>query len=124
MSLDAWLCVLQADGNCMYRALAHQCQAHHPPVTLRSCKHAPSFLELRKEASKYISDHAAMYLPFISGSDLSQSANEQVESFCAGIENGEWGSHLELQALSEVLASRIQVCCSQTLKASLSLIHI
>lgn len=101
--------VLQADGNCMYRALAHQCQLHRLPSMSDPCQPAALYLALRQEAAKYISGNATTFLPFIVDADSNRTPDDQLEDFCAGVEGEEWGSHVELHALSESLGAIVQV---------------
>lgn len=92
----------------MYRALAHQCQEHHVPCM--SGNQVSDFLALRQEAAKYISKNAATFLPFIVDANSTRTPDDQLKDFCTGVEGHEWGSHVELHAISEALSVGIQVC--------------
>ena len=112
--LEATRFVLQADGNCMYRAIAHQCQVHCHISMLGHCDPTALHLALRQKAAQHIVVNAATFLPFIIDGDSSRSADEQLADFCTGVEGHEWGSHVELHALSETLCVGIQVCFLDT----------
>lgn len=113
VELKLQLFEIPADGNCMYRALAHQCQVHGLPSILGRCQPAVLHLTLRQDAAKHIADNADTFLPFIIDGDSSQAADEQLVNFCTGVKGHEWGSHVELHALSETLCVRIQVFSAQ-----------
>eukprot|EP00884_Botryococcus_braunii_P015436 jgi/Botrbrau1/2576/Bobra.145_1s0004.1 len=109
---------IQADGHCMYRALSHQLQ----PATV-------DHLELRNMAGRFIREHPADFLPYLSeeeenddsrsdtlqdslngDADATALSDARLDRYCAKIEQAAaWGGELELQALSSALKRTIHV---------------
>lgn len=98
---------VQADGNCMYRALEHQCRVLG--LVLGDSQTLPHLL-LREMAANYIESRQDEFSPFIINSDICSNEQSQMTAYIAGVRGNEWGSQVELQALAEALGVQIQVC--------------
>lgn len=99
---------IPADGHCLYSAVAHQ-------MNLTECVSPveASVQGLRTATAKYLLSHKAEFMPFI------ESLNEDDSKFrqyCDQLENeAVWGGHVELNALSQVLGSRIEIYAANML---------
>ncbi|GMI38713.1 hypothetical protein TrCOL_g8617 [Triparma columacea] len=81
---------IEADGHCMYRAVGH-------------CVSLP-YEEVRSLAASALEENANDYAPFVADFD------GDFQSYCDTVRNSaEWGSHLELQALSKKLEKSIKI---------------
>lgn len=100
---------IPADGNCMYRALAHQWQLHHVSAQQHGQQPVTTYAALRTRAAQYILNNPSIFLPFIIDAESGETPEVQLREFCTGVDGHEWGSHVELHALSESLRTRIQV---------------
>lgn len=81
------------DGNCLFRSISHQVygtQAHHKLVRLKC-------VEYMRYESFYFQN-------FITGGP--EEFNEYCEKM---MRNGEWGGHVEIQAMSEIYQRRIEI---------------
>jgi OTU-like cysteine protease len=101
-------CMVQADGNCMYHALAHQCHLHGLSALVGGASPLAAHSVLRGKAAEHITAHAEAFEPFIVDADLPIAPAQQMAAFCDGVLAAEWGSHVELQALSQALQIHIQ----------------
>mmetsp|Transcript_17327 Transcript_17327/g.35709 ORF Transcript_17327/g.35709 Transcript_17327/m.35709 type:complete len:285 (-) Transcript_17327:36-890(-) len=81
---------MEADGHCMYRAVGH-------------CLTLP-YEEVRNIAASALEENADDYAPFVADFDGS------FQGYCDAVRSSaEWGSHLELQALSKKLKKSIKI---------------
>ncbi|CAM9228093.1 unnamed protein product [Chrysoparadoxa australica] len=90
---------VKSDGNCMYRAVAHQLKitGREPEYTEESYK------TLRATAARHIRSNADEFSPFIDSKD-------GFDKYCRDVEEtAEWGGQLELRAISESLEVAVEV---------------
>lgn len=86
---------IEPDGNCLFRAVAHQLyrdQSFHPAI--------------RRECVDHILANGDFFRHFVAGEKLEERMRKMRR-------DGEWGDHLELQALAEVHAAQIEIYCRQ-----------
>ena len=100
---------MQADGNCMYRALAHQCHLNEQSALVDGEDTLLAHNVLRQKAAAYVKAHSAEFEPFVVDTDKEESTEQQMQTFLDGILGVEWGTQVELQALAATLAVHIQV---------------
>lgn len=94
---------IQADGNCLYRAVEHQ-------LVMCPGEKSRDYAELRRMAADYIRQQKDSFLPFILDDCDDSSPEEQLEAYCAEIEDtNTWGGQLELGALAQSLKKAILV---------------
>lgn len=91
---------IQADGNCLYRAIAHQLQIMGEDT---------SFKVLRRLCAEELLDNKVHYEPFVHLQDVNASSYEQYVDIVRDGNHGAWGGHLELRALACRLGRRINV---------------
>lgn len=100
---------IPADGNCMYRALAHQCELHGLQELVDNETSLTSHQVLRRKAAKHIREHPDEYMPFVMDDSDVQPA-EQLKKYCQDVEStAAWGTQVELQALAAALSVHVQV---------------
>jgi len=81
---------VEADGHCMYRAIGRCISLPYP--------------EVRKLAASTMLENADDYAPFVADFDGT------FEGYCDTVRSSaEWGSHIELQALSKKLEKKIKI---------------
>ena len=74
------------DGNCLFRSISDQVDGNET-----------THMFMRNEACRYILNNYEFFANF-----LDEDEDGTVEQYVASMKkNGEWGGHLELQALSE-----------------------
>ena len=83
------------DGNCQYRGVAMQCRGYGNAAHAR----------LKRNAIAYVEANEAYFLPYFVGR---QPARE-LASWIASAQNGAWGDHLSLVAMSHVVKRPIAV---------------
>ena len=102
---------IRSDGHCLYAAVADQLQDHGLGLAPTSSKlEIPEFAKspatlryssTRQVAASYIAQHPEDFQPFIEG---------PLDAYVNQIRNtGEWGGHLEIQALSKAYGIDINV---------------
>jgi OTU domain-containing protein 6 len=113
---------IESDGNCLYRALAHQLNLFHKRDTYTD----QNFVGLRLLAAQFLRSHKDDFEVFLDlDVDIDNSGNsgnsvDKYESYCIDVErtNGPkgpiWGGQVELQALSQALNRTIEVYASDT----------
>jgi OTU domain-containing protein 6 len=91
---------IQADGNCLYRAVAHQLEY--------LTKEKVTYLQMRQVCADSILNQRQVYEPFLelSGEDGEGSFDAYVEKVR---HSSEWGGHVELRALAAALEKTIIV---------------
>lgn len=88
---------IQADGNCLFRAISHQL---HGNENLHQ--------NLREQCCDHIENDKDFYAPFMGGQDFN--------SYIARMrQNRVWADNLEIQALSEMLNAEIQIYHTQSI---------
>ena len=85
---------VEGDGNCLYRAVAHQ-------FFLDESRHE----EIRAEVTKHLQKHEDRFKPFIDG-DYDDYVNEQMES-------GTWGDDIEIKVIEEIYDRRVVIYDSE-----------
>lgn len=101
---------IQSDGHCLYAAVADQLQDHGFGLAPKSELEIPDFdkspaslryKSTRQVAASYIAKHPEDFEPFIEGS---------LDDYVKRIrDTGEWGGHLEIQALSKAYGVDINI---------------
>lgn len=95
---------IPSDGNCLYGAIDHQ---------LSLVGKAQGVSKLRQLTAEHLRQNQDEFLPFIAPlADGGEPLNdEQYSSYCDRVEHSQeaWGGQVELQALSHVLRSPIEV---------------
>ena len=101
---------IRSDGHCLYAAVADQLQDHGFSLAPKSKLDIPDFdktpatlryRSTRQVAASYIAQHPDDFEPFIEG-----SLNDHINRIR---DTGEWGGHLEIQALSTAYGVDINV---------------
>ena len=122
---------VEADGHCLYAAVADQVnllRARNPKLKEKEAEEADAltYKDTRKAAATEMRSHPDEFAPFISDSDekmagiINASAghptgdrNEQegfFRAYCDAVENtGVWGGHTEILALSRAFKTQINV---------------
>jgi OTU domain-containing protein 6 len=98
-AMEVW--PVPSDGNCLYRAVAHQLCAH-PAATQHD------HYSLRGLAAAHIRAHAEDYSPFL-GMEPGDAAFQEYVDKVASLTAAEWGGQLELKALAAALQLPIDV---------------
>jgi len=91
---------IQADGNCLYRAIAHQ---------LQMMGENSSFENIRMLCAQELTENKVQYEPFVNLDDVNASSYEHYVDIVRDGNEGAWGGHLELRALACRLRRRIHV---------------
>eukprot|EP00953_Heterococcus_sp_UTEX-ZZ885_P029082 15470-Heterococcus_DN1.PRE.1 len=92
---------MKSDGNCLYRAIAHQLAltGREPGLTQES------YSSVRARAAAHLRAHRTDFEPFVEVADAAE-----YERYCATVESSaEWGGEVELRALSAELRVPIEV---------------
>ena len=100
--------VIQADGHCLYRALAHQCMRSvdelEPEVAsqVATWEQGGGHEQMRRMCATFMKQHTDDFAPFVDTDDFGAYVDK--------IENSaEWGGDVELMALARRLKSHIHV---------------
>ena len=88
---------ISRDGNCLFRAVSHQ--MYHTENNHQ---------EIRLMAVDHIKKNAEFYKSFLANENLDQRVKKMSKL-------GEWGDHLEIQAISEVYGAQIEIYCFRDL---------
>jgi len=83
---------ISADGNCLYRAIASQCQGDNV-----------DYKQIRKTCAQVLSEEEEEFMPFAEIETTYENYVDKVAS------SSEWGGHLELRALAMGLKRPIVV---------------
>lgn len=98
------LCIkeISPDGNCLYNAIADQ---------LNNSSNQHDWKTLRAMTATHLRDNKAEFLPFMIHTATGESYNDdEYFQYCDDVEGtNAWGGHVEIQALSEVLRTPIEV---------------
>ena len=86
---------VEGDGNCLYRAVAHQ-------FFLDESRHE----EIRAKVTKHLQKHKDRFKPFIDG-DYDDYVVEQMES-------GTWGDDIEIKVIEEIYDRRVVIYDSES----------
>lgn len=95
---------IDADGDCLYKAVEHQLSIA-PDSSSKL-----TYQELREKTSNYMLDNATSFMPFLLD-DRGELMNEQeYRNYCSRIAKAKvWGGHLELTAISQFTNKPIHV---------------
>ncbi|BAM40593.1 uncharacterized protein TOT_020000848 [Theileria orientalis strain Shintoku] len=101
---------IQPDGNCLFKSIEHQLKFHKDAGLDVRCY---SYKQLRQLSVDYLRGHKNEFKHFVANS--SGTLPLLFDSYCSKMEkDGEWGSEIELQALSKLLMCKITVYNSAT----------
>jgi OTU domain-containing protein 6 len=109
---------VEADGHCLYRAVAAQCRLLQLPSWTENNdtdghEISASFHQIRRLCATTLRESAEVYLPFCEFDD--EKGIVDFESYVYSVENSaEWGGHLELRVLSKALGRPIHVYSIQS----------
>lgn len=90
---------IPADGNCLYRAVAHQ-------LAFLGAAQQPDHEALRGLCADHMQAHADDYLPFL---EEEFASPEGFDKYLAQVRGTEWGGQHEIRAMSELLGHPIKV---------------
>eukprot|EP00002_Diphylleia_rotans_P029381 TRINITY_DN5985_c0_g1_i1.p1 TRINITY_DN5985_c0_g1~~TRINITY_DN5985_c0_g1_i1.p1 ORF type:complete len:334 (-),score=77.17 TRINITY_DN5985_c0_g1_i1:914-1915(-) len=94
------------DGNCLYRAVAHQMDR----IGLSNSAKKEDFASIRLVAANHLRSNVDDFLPFMTTEDGDMHTTESYQKYCNQVANSnDWGGELELRALSIALRVPITV---------------
>ena len=99
---------VQPDGDCLYAALAHQCEQKMAGSSKLSA------VQLRQMAADFIRKNCWDFLPFLVTEEGTPLVESDLPDYCTKVANmcsrgGSWGGEAELRAISSALQRRIEV---------------
>ena len=95
---------IDADGDCLYRAVEHQLSLAHDADELLS------FQDIRNRTSEHMLQNSANFLPFLLDDDGDLLSETGYQNYCQRIaKTKEWGGHLELTAISQFTKKPIHI---------------
>lgn len=95
---------IDADGDCLYRAVEHQLSIAD------DSEQKFTFRELRDKTSQYMLDNADDFMPFLINDHGDLMSLQDYKSYCNRISRTkEWGGHLELTAISQFTKKIIHI---------------
>jgi hypothetical protein len=113
--------LVDADGHCLYRAIAEQCNILHISIPndgidcTTDSPHSISYRRIRHLCAATLRSHADTYGPFCEYND--EKGIVDFETYVNSIESSaEWGGHLELRLLSKALQRLIFVYRSHSVE--------
>mmetsp|Transcript_20244 Transcript_20244/g.34459 ORF Transcript_20244/g.34459 Transcript_20244/m.34459 type:complete len:306 (+) Transcript_20244:82-999(+) len=90
---------IPADGHCLYRSVAHQCDLVFP-----GGPSGDDFAGCRRDAANYMRAHPADFAPFLAAEGI------DLEAYCSAVESSnDWGGQLEITALAHARKRCIEV---------------
>eukprot|EP01062_Namystynia_karyoxenos_P065835 TRINITY_DN59890_c0_g1_i1.p2 TRINITY_DN59890_c0_g1~~TRINITY_DN59890_c0_g1_i1.p2 ORF type:complete len:217 (+),score=99.49 TRINITY_DN59890_c0_g1_i1:111-761(+) len=96
---------IQSDGNCLYRAAAHQ---------LAQRGEEQGYAAIRKLCADELRANPSKYQPFVVDEQGDTVSAEAFERHCDAVEHSsEWGGHTELEALAQALRMPVVVLQAQ-----------
>lgn len=98
---------IKSDGNCLYRAVAHQLvvTGQGGDAGAASAAAEEGYGDIRRAAAAHLREHVADFMPFVEAAD-----EGAYEAYCALVEgSAEWGGEVELRALASALRVPIEV---------------
>lgn len=117
---------IPADGHCLYRAVLDQVSFHRAPTLnsalLKIVEAFPSptpHEALRKSVGDHLQKHAPEYSPYVpvpEGIDAESSGGAFFRAYCVSVAEDpmQWGTLLEVRALSELLGVHVRVISAST----------
>lgn len=95
---------IDADGDCLYKAVEHQLSIATDADERLSCK------ELRDKTCRYMLDNSDSFIPFLLNDQGDLMSQSDYEKYCNRISaTKEWGGHLELTAISQFTKKPIHI---------------
>lgn len=95
---------IDADGDCLYKAIEHQLSLS-PDSDERL-----SFQEIRDRTSEYMIRHSDDFLPFLTNDRGDLMSQTDYQNYCTRIsKTKEWGGHIELTAISQFTKKAVHI---------------
>lgn len=95
---------IDADGDCLYRAVEHQLNLSG------DSDEKLSYQELRTRTSQHMLDNSVDFMPFLLNNQGDLMSEAEFRSYCTRIaKTKEWGGHLELTAISQFTSKPIHI---------------
>lgn len=95
---------IDADGDCLYKAIEHQLSIADDAVDRLT------YQEIRQATSRYMLDNADNFTPFLVDDSGELMSPERYKEYCNRIATTkEWGGHLELTAISQICKKPINI---------------
>lgn len=95
---------IDADGDCLYRAVEHQLSIADDSIERLSLK------DVRAKTSQYMLDNSDNFIPFLSNDQGDLMSDQEFKNYCTRIaKTKEWGGHLELTAIAQFTCKPIHI---------------
>lgn len=95
---------IEADGDCLYRAVEHQLSIAKDSDEHLSCQ------EIRNKTSQYMLDNVDNFMPFLTNDHGEPMSEQDFKNYCQKISRTkEWGGHVELTAIAQITTKPIHV---------------
>lgn len=95
---------IDADGDCLYRAVEHQLSIAEDSAERLSYK------DIRSKTSQYMLDNSDNFMPFLLNDQGDLMSEQDYKNYCIRIaKTKEWGGHLELTAISQFTCKPIHI---------------
>lgn len=95
---------IEADGDCLYRAIEHQLKIACDPLE------SLNYVELREKTSKFMLDNEYDFIPFLLDDKGDIMNHDEFKEYCSKIvKTKAWGGHLELTAISRFTQKPIHI---------------
>lgn len=95
---------IEADGDCLYRAIEHQLSKSS------ECIKKLTFQELREATSNYMLENPDNFLPFLTTESGDLMNKQEYENYCHRIaRTKEWGGNAELSAIANIIEKPIHI---------------
>lgn len=95
---------IEADGDCLYRAVEHQLKLATDSIELLT------YQGVREKTSQYMLDHVDTFLPFLLSDQGELMSEDQYREYCMRIaKTKEWGGHLELTAIAQFTKKPVHI---------------
>lgn len=95
---------IEADGDCLYRAVEHQLELAIDALERLNYK------EIRERTCQHMLEHADNFMPFLVNDQGDLMNKQDYDSYCNKIaRTKEWGGHLELTAISQFSKKPIHI---------------
>lgn len=102
---------IEADGDCMFRAVEHQLSLAQDAVECLNHQ------QIRDKTSQHMIDNAQDFMPFLVNDQGDLMSEQEFRNYCKRIaRTKEWGGHLELTAISQIIQRPIHVYQAQLRK--------
>lgn len=95
---------IEADGDCLYRAVEHQLGLTDDSIEKLS------YQDLRNRTSQFMLDNADQFMPFLLDDNGDIMSDSKYRDYCVRIaRTKEWGGHLELAAIAQITKKETHV---------------